>query len=77
MYLYVMFKCVCEREMRVLIKFFLKKKEGSFQERFFYLIYGITEDQRACITCFEISGLKETQMCSADFWTQRERERVG
>ena len=48
-----MFKCVCDREMRVLIKFLLKKKE-----RFFYLIYGITEDQRACITCFKISGLE-------------------
>ena len=58
-YLYVMYKCVCVSKMRVLITFFLKKKkkEGSFQERFFDLIYGITEDQRACVTCFKISGL--------------------
>ena len=55
-HLYVMYKCVCVSKMRVLITFFLKKKKKKalFQERFFDLIYGITEDQRACLTCFKI-----------------------
>ena len=37
-------------------------------------IYGIQKDGNDDPVC---KTAKETQMCRADFWTQRERERVG
>ena len=37
-------------------------------------IYGIQKDGNDDPVC---ETAKETQMCRADFWTQRERERVG
>ena len=37
-------------------------------------IYGIKEDDNDDPVC---KTGKETQMCIMDFWTQRERERVG
>ena len=37
-------------------------------------IYGIQEDGNDDPVC---KTWKETQMCIMDFWTQRERERVG
>ena len=37
-------------------------------------IYGIQKDGNDDPVC---ETAKETQMCRVDFWTQRERERVG
>ena len=37
-------------------------------------IYGIQKDGNDDPVC---KTAKKTQMCIADFWTQRERERVG
>ena len=37
-------------------------------------IYGIKKDGNDVPVC---KTAKKTQMCRADFWTQRERERVG
>ena len=37
-------------------------------------IYGIKKDGNDDPLC---KTAKKTQMCIADFWTQRERERVG
>ena len=54
------------------------QSEVSQKEKHQYIIlthiYGISKDGNDDPVC---KTAKETQMCRADFWTQREREKVG
>ena len=69
------FESVLMRWMKLepIIQSELSQKE-KHQYSILIHIYGISKDGNDDIVC---KTGKKTQMCIPDFWTQRERERVG